>query len=79
MTTELEDEAMWPDERIAAAKAEILAEEQRRAAAKAAAEAASLSAEAREKIEMARLAEMSGQEGRKEVLKKFGFDPGWTG
>jgi hypothetical protein len=37
MPTELEDEALWPDDRIAAAEAQIAAEKQRRAAAKEAA------------------------------------------
>jgi hypothetical protein len=77
MPSEIEDEILWSDERIAAAKLELAAEEQRRAAAKEAAKAAELSPEAREAIAMKKLGEMPATDGRKEVLQKYGFDPGW--
>jgi hypothetical protein len=74
---ELEDESLWPTDRLVRAEAEIAAEKERRAAAQAADKQASLTPEQREAAEMKKLGETSAVEGRRKVLAEFGFDPGW--
>jgi hypothetical protein len=76
---ELEDQTLWPDERIAQAQAELEAEKARRAAAEAADKQATLTPEEREKQSMRAFGALQGIEGRRQVLEKYGFDPGWAG
>jgi hypothetical protein len=76
---ELEDQTLWPDERIAQAEKELAAEKARRAAAEAADKAAALTLEQREAASMRDLGGMQGVEGRRKILAEFGFDPGWAG
>lgn len=75
--SEVQDETVWPDERIARAEAELAAEKQRRAAAKDAAKVAELTPEEREHISMQKLGQKQAVDGRREILAEFGFDPGW--
>jgi hypothetical protein len=77
MTSELEDQAVWPAERLEQAQKEIASEQARRAAAEAADKAATLTLEQREAASMRDLGGMQGVGGRKKILAEFGFDPGW--
>ncbi len=61
MTSEIEDEELWPDSRIAIAKAEIAAEEHRRAQARITEEDRQRAAE----FEAMKIHTMSDQEFRK--------------
>lgn len=76
-TNDLQDSDLWPDARIAAAQAELDAEKQRRQAEQAADAAATLSPAEREQVEMKKLGEMQGVDGRRKIYSEFGFDPGW--
>jgi hypothetical protein len=75
--TELQDQNLWPDSRIEQAEAELAAEKARRAAAEAADKAASLTLEQKEAASMKAYGALQGVEGRRQVLEKYGFDPGW--
>ena len=76
-TSEVQDETIWPNERLDRAEAEIAAEKERRAAAQAAQKAAALTPEEREQQSMKKLGDMQAVDGRRQVLKEHGFDPGW--
>ena len=76
--SELRDESLWPADRLERAQVEIAEEQARRAAAEAADKAAALSAEEREQQSMKAFGALQGVEGRRQVLEKYGFDPGWS-
>jgi hypothetical protein len=77
MTSELEDEDVWPTDRLVRAEAEIAAEKQRRAAAQEADKVAVLSPQERERLNMKKLGDMQAVDGRRKILAEFGFDPAW--
>jgi hypothetical protein len=76
-TSEIEDQDLWPDARLAQAELEIAAEIKRRADAAAAQQQATQTLEEREAIAMKQFGKQDPIEARKQILKEFGFDPGW--
>jgi hypothetical protein len=78
-TSEVQDETIWPNERLDRAEAEIAAEKERRAAAQAAQKAAALTPEEREANSMRAYGKLdaSDVETRKKLLAEIGFNPGW--
>jgi hypothetical protein len=75
--SEIEDRDIWPDDRLARAELEIAEEKKRRADAAAASKMAELTAEQKEANSMKQLGDMQAVEARRQILKEFGFDPGW--
>jgi hypothetical protein len=76
-TSEIEDQDLWPDARLAQAEVEIAAEKKRRADAAAASKAAELSPAEREAKAMRELGEMDAVEARRKLKQLYGFDPAW--
>jgi hypothetical protein len=78
---EIEDQDLWPDNRLELLKAEVAAEEKRRAQVRSEAERqriaadADLQAQANE-AERKRLGKLSQEEYRREMVAKYGFSGG---
>jgi hypothetical protein len=80
MTNEIEDQDLWPTERLDRAEVEIAEEKKRRAAAAAAQQQATLTAEQREVASMKEFGKADADETlktRRKLLAEFGFDVGW--
>jgi hypothetical protein len=76
-TSEIEDQDLWPADRLERAQAEIAAEVKRRADAAAAQQQAQLTPEQKELAAMKQYGKQDAIESRKQILAEFGFDPGW--
>jgi hypothetical protein len=80
MTNEIEDETLWPDARLAQARAEVDAEEARRAAVRAESKQASLTPQERELQSMREYGKADADETlkvRRRLMTELGFDVGW--
>jgi hypothetical protein len=76
-TSELDDQELWPGDRLDRAEVEIAAQKAKRAAKEQADKQAVLTAEQREAAAMKELGSLEAVNGRRKVLAEFGFDPGW--
>jgi hypothetical protein len=75
---EIEDQDLWPDNRLELLKAEVAAEEKRRAQVRSEAERQRIAADAdlqakANKAEMQRLGKLSDAELRRENIDKYGI------